>query len=384
MLGMDGGWDSLRELDPAQGEQLLKTVAATLKQNVSGAEMLAHLGGDEFAVLLPHTDAAKAKRIAQQVIEAVGPQVIKVGDTSVRITVDVGVALFDERDSGEPEFVEAERVESGTHATVPSDALPARREDVQPTASLAGADNIVDRIRKALAEDDFPIFAQPIIDLRTSEITQYELLLRMRDDANRLILPDKFLPAAQHAGLMPAIDQWVVRQAIALIHSAAVDGRRLLLEVNISSDSIDDPALRVLIEQEIDATGIDPRLLVIEVTEDAALAKIDETIKLAKWVRSTGCRFALDDFGSTFATVKYLKDMPVDYFKLDGDLIVTLPESRTNQLLLNALMDVARGTGTQTIAVYVPDDETLVMLRQYGIGYGQGNRVGRPRPVGEI
>ena len=125
-------------------------------------------------------------------------------------------------------------------------------------------------------------------------------------------------------------------------------------------------------------------MLVIEVTEDAALAKIQDTIKLSKWIRSVGCRFALDDFGSTFATVKYLKDMSVDYFKLDGDLIVTLPESRTNQLLLNALMDVARGTGTQTIAVYVPDDETLVMLRQYGIGYGQGNRVGRPRPVTEI
>jgi EAL domain-containing protein (putative c-di-GMP-specific phosphodiesterase class I) len=157
-----------------------------------------------------------------------------------------------------------------------------------------------------------------------------------------------------------------------------------MLEVNLSADSIDDPALTELIEAELDATGIDPRLLVIEVTESACLAKVQETIKLSKWIRSVGARFALDDFGSTFATVKYLKDMPVDYFKLDGDLIVTLPESRTNQLLLNALMDVARGTGTQTIAVYVPDDETLVMLRQYGIGYGQGNRVGRPRPVTEI
>jgi EAL domain-containing protein (putative c-di-GMP-specific phosphodiesterase class I) len=264
------------------------------------------------------------------------------------------------------------------------DALPARREDVQPVGSLATPDGLVDRIRKALAEDGFPMFAQPIIDLRTSEVTQYELLLRMRDDSGRLMLPDKFLPVAQQAGLMPAIDQWVVRHAIGLINEAAADGRRLLLEVNVSADSIDDPAMRVLIEQELDATGIDPRLLVIEITEDAALAKIQETIKLAKWIRSMGCRFALDDFGSTFATVKYLKDMPVDFFKLDGDLIVTLPESRTNQLLLNALMDVARGTGTQTIAVYVPDDETLVMLRQYGIGYGQGNRVGRPRPVGEI
>ena len=370
------------ELDAEHGEQLLKSVAEALKQNVSGAEMLAHLGGDEFAVLLPHADAAQARKIAEHIVEAVGPEVMKVGDTSVRITVDVGVALFDERDAGEPEVIEGERVASTTRET-----LPAPIEQPQPAAgstALAPADGVADRVRRALAEDTFMLYAQPIIDLRTSEVTQYELLIRMQDESGRLVLPDKFLPGAQQAGLMPQIDQWVVRHAIGLIHQAAQDGRRLMLEVNISSDSVDHPALPELIEAELDATGIDPRLLVIEVTEDAALAKIQETIKLSKWIRSVGCRFALDDFGSTFATVKYLKDMPVDYFKLDGDLIVTLPESRTNQLLLNALMDVARGTGTQTIAVYVPDDETLVMLRQYGIGYGQGNRVGRPRPVAEI
>jgi EAL domain-containing protein (putative c-di-GMP-specific phosphodiesterase class I) len=343
--------------------------------------MLAHLGGDEFAVLLPHANAAQAHKVAEHIIEAVGPQVVKVGDTSVRITVDVGVALFDEREAGEPEVIEAERVPV-------TENLPAPIEKPQPgtakSTDLAPADGMTDRVRRALAEDTFMLYAQPIIDLRTSEVTQYELLIRMQDDTGRMLLPDKFLPAAQQAGLMPQIDQWVVRHAIGLIHQAAQDGRRLMLEVNVSADSIDDPALCDLIEAELDATGIDPRLLVIEITEDAALAQIQDTIKLSKWIRSVGCRFALDDFGSTFATVKYLKDMPVDYFKLDGDLIVTLPESRTNQLLLNALMDVARGTGTQTIAVYVPDDETLVMLRQYGIGYGQGNRVGRPRPVAEI
>ena len=378
MLDLD---ENFSELDDAQGEQMLKTVADALKQNISEAEMLAHLGGDEFAVLLPHADAASARKIAANIVEAVGPQVVKVGDQSVRVTIDVGVALFDERDDS------SAATEPPAPATEPAGdnlPVPVKAESGGASTALAPADGIVDRIRRALAEDLFAIYAQPIIDLRTSEITQYELLLRMKDDSGRLMLPDKFLPAAQQAGLMPAIDQWVVRQAIGLIHEAAQEGRRLLLEVNISADSIDDPALLELIEAELDATGVDPRMLVIEVTEDAALAKIAETIKLAKWIRSTGCRFALDDFGSTFATVKYLKDLPVDYFKLDGDLIVTLPESRTNQLLLNALMDVARGTGTQTIAVYVPDDETLVMLRQYGIGYGQGNRVGRPRPVAEI
>jgi diguanylate cyclase (GGDEF)-like protein/PAS domain S-box-containing protein len=379
MLDLD---ENFSELDDAQGEQLLKTVADALKQNITEAEMLAHLGGDEFAVLLPHADAARARKIAETIVEAVGPQVVKVGDQSVRVTIDVGVALFDERDD-DP----AAGADGASAAEPPAgDNLPAPIDQSHqgPGTALAPADGLVDRIRQALAEDSFALYAQPIIDLRTSEITQYELLLRMKDESGRLLLPDKFLPAAERAGLMPAIDQWVVRQAIGLIHEAAQDGRRLLLEVNVSADSVDDPALTALIEAELDATGVDPRLLVIEITEDAALAKVAETIKLSKWIRSMGCRFALDDFGSTFATVKYLKDMPVDYFKLDGDLIVTLPESRTNQLLLNALMDVARGTGTQTIAVYVPDDETLVMLRQYGIGYGQGNRVGRPRPVGEI
>jgi PAS domain S-box-containing protein len=275
---------------------------------------------------------------------------------------------------------------TGVEDRGPAAEPDAGAEEPEPSQSTAlePSDGVVERIRRALAEDTFELFAQPIIDLKSNEITQYELLIRMRDDAGRLVLPDKFLPAATHAGLMPAVDQWVVRQAFRLIREAALDGRELLLEVNISPDSIDDPALPALIEVELDATGVDPRSLVIEVTEDAALAKIDDTIKLSQWVRSMGCRFALDDFGSTFATVKYLKDMPVDYFKLDGDLIVSLPESRTNQLLVNALMDVARGTGTETIAVYVPNDETLALLRDLGIGYGQGNRVGRPRPVSEI
>ena len=163
--------------------------------------MLAHLGGDEFAVLLPHADAAQARKIAEHIIEAVGPQVVKVGDTSVRITVDVGVALFDEREAGR---ARGHRRRARLRAARRDAARPDRQAqaEVRSTA-LAPADGIVDRIRKALAEDSFLLYAQPIIDLRTSEVTQYELLLRMKDESGRVMLPDKFLPAAQEAGLMP-------------------------------------------------------------------------------------------------------------------------------------------------------------------------------------
>jgi EAL domain-containing protein (putative c-di-GMP-specific phosphodiesterase class I) len=139
-----------------------------------------------------------------------------------------------------------------------------------------------------------------------------------------------------------------------------------------------------VIDQELTAHPIDPANLIVEVTESAAAANPEGAATIAKGVRGLGARFALDDFGSTFGSFRHLKDLALDFLKIDGDLVSSLTESRTSQLVVKALVDVARGTGTETIAVFVSDDETLMLLRQHGVGFAQGYVVGRPQPLSEV
>lgn len=238
-------------------------------------------------------------------------------------------------------------------------------------------------IQDALREDGFTLYCQPVLDLHSGQVAQHELLLRMVGSDGELILPQAFLGTARRAGLLAPIDQWVVRRAIRVIGEQAQVGRDVCLEVNISAESFHDASLLPAIEGELARTGIETNRLVLEVPEPVAIADPDGARRLAKQVRALGCGFAVDDFGSSFGSFRFLKDMPVDYLKLDGDLIVTLSESRTAQLVVRALVDVARGTGAETIAVFASDEETLALLRDLGVGFAQGHKVGRPRPIAD-
>jgi PAS domain S-box-containing protein len=238
-------------------------------------------------------------------------------------------------------------------------------------------------IERALREDGFALHGQPVLDLRTQTITQHELLLRMTSADGGLVLPQGFFGIARRAGLTTQIDQWVVRRAVRTIAEQAQVGRDITLEVNLGADSIGDAALMATIERELASSGIDPARLILEVPERVAIDDPEGSSRLAKRLRAMGCSFALDDFGTSFGSFRFLKDLPVDFLKIDGDLIVTLTESRTAQLVVKALVDLAKGTGAQTIAVFASDDEALRMLAELGVGYAQGHKVGRPRPIAD-
>jgi PAS domain S-box-containing protein len=234
-------------------------------------------------------------------------------------------------------------------------------------------------MRRAIEDDLFELHCQPVLDLRTNEIVQHELLIRMRGEDGRLILPQAFLGPARRAGLAHSIDRWVVRQAIRMLDRT--DG--LSLEVNLSPEAVHDPDLVSMIDEQLAGSSVDPARLVLEVSGATATDHIEETRELAKRLRGLGCRFALDDFRSNFGSFRLLRELPLDYLKLDGELVASLAESRTSQLIVKALVDVAAGTGMKTIAVFVSDDETVQLLRQLGVGYAQGYAIGRPRPAGE-
>jgi EAL domain-containing protein (putative c-di-GMP-specific phosphodiesterase class I) len=233
------------------------------------------------------------------------------------------------------------------------------------------------RIREALDRDQFVLRAQPILDLRTHEVTQYELLLRM-DVEGTLVLPGAFLDVAERSGLIRDIDRWVVRRAIHLMDEYAAAGKQLRLEVNLSGKAFSDVELLSLIQSDLQQARINPANLVLEVTETAAVGNIDEAQRFVRTLKQLGCGFALDDFGVGFSSFSQLKHLPVDYLKIDGSFIRDLSRSAVDRHLVKAIVDVARGLGKQTIAEFADDPATLKLLEEFGVDHAQGFYVGLP------
>ena len=230
-------------------------------------------------------------------------------------------------------------------------------------------------IRRAFEDDRFELHAQPIIDLATGQIVQRELLIRMRGTDGSLIPPGDFLPAAEKHGAIRDIDRWVIARGADLV-ATGID-----VEINISAGSIGDPGLIADIEQELERTGADPSRLVFEITETALIEDTGVAVTLAERLRQLGCRFALDDFGSGYGGFHYLKALPMDFLKIEREFIRDAVTSDADQHVIQAIVGLAHGFGLQTIAEGVEDQETLDLLRDFGVDHAQGFHVGRPAPL---
>jgi len=361
------------------GDELIRTVARALRERLRETDVLARLGGDEFAVLLPRTGEKAASAVAEELLEAVRRAELVVAGRVVRVTASAGLAVLTEPGvSGEELMARADlamyeakdRGRDRWAVSTPRDQLRLR--------TRIGWEQ---RIRDALANHRFVLHAQPIVDLSTARTSQHELLLRMSDGKGDFVPPGAFLGVAERTGLITEIDRWVAREAIRLAAEATWANRRRKLEVNISGRSIDDPDLPRLIEHELDRRRVDPRRLVFEITETAAIANMDEAVRFARRLARAGCGFALDDFGTGFGSFYYLKHLPLDYLKIDGDFIRELPRAPTDQLMVEAIQQVAHGLGLKTIAEFVGDAETVDLLRGYGVNFGQGYHLGRPQAI---
>src|SRR5271165_4653946 len=244
----------------------------------------------------------------------------------------------------------------------------------------------LERLRRALARGSFVLHFQPIVSLADGRVSHYEALLRLADEADgSLVAPGQFLPAAERYGLIREIDRMVLTRVIALLGSELRSGgddleRAPSIAMNVSALSVSDGVLLGHLSQLLSFAPVDPARLVIEITETAAISDMTQAKAFCAGVRALGCAIALDDFGAGFGSFQYLKHLPFDYLKIDGDFIHALPRSHTDQLVVKALVGVVRGLGRQTIAEFVGDAHTLSMLRDYGVDYAQGFVVGRPQP----
>lgn len=230
------------------------------------------------------------------------------------------------------------------------------------------------RVRSALDEERFVLYSQPIVPLGAGERSE-ELLIRMVTPEGEVIGPCAFLPAAEEYGLITEIDRWVIRQAARL----AGMGRRV--EINLSAKSTTDPKLFSWIEQELRAESADPANLVFELTETALMGDWEAGTTFSRRLVELGCGLALDDFGTGFGSLTYLKALPIRCLKIDIDFVRDLACNETNQHLVKAIVHLAGGFGLETIAEGVEDEETLALLREYGVDYAQGYYLGRPAPI---
>jgi EAL domain-containing protein (putative c-di-GMP-specific phosphodiesterase class I) len=219
--------------------------------------------------------------------------------------------------------------------------------------------------------------------VRKNEVTHHELLVRLPGDSGELIPPGTFLYIAEQFGQIQAIDRWVVGKATRLIKRLHDEGNPVTLSVNLSGASITDMSLLELVEKEISDTGIDPRSLIFEVTETAAIVNIEKARRFAERLGEVGCAFALDDFGAGFGSFYYLKHLPFDYLKIDGDFIRQLPTSKPDQLTVKAIVQIAHGLGKKTVAEFVGDEATLRLLGRFGVDFAQGYHTGKPIAVEE-
>jgi diguanylate cyclase (GGDEF)-like protein/PAS domain S-box-containing protein len=365
------------------GDDLLKGVAGAVRHRIRQTDLLARIGGDEFGVLLPQADAEQAQVAADGIVKALGRHVAVLGDQSIRVTASVGLAMFDRLSAAEVlaradvAMYEAKQAGRNRFALY----SPSRASRGPVSARQAEAEHL----RTALQDERFVLYGQPILDLSESEGRHYEVLLRLLDDeGGEPLTPSTFLYVAERFGLIQAIDGWVTCRAIELIAENERAGRQLVLHVNLSGKSIGDPRVAALIESALTKAGIDPSRLVFELTETAAMANIEEAKAFAHRLHARGCRLALDDFGAGFGSFYYLKSLPFDYLKIDGDLIRGLAASRMDQLVVGAIVGIARGMGKKTVAEFVTDDETVRLLEAAGVDYAQGYHVGRPRPLRDL
>jgi diguanylate cyclase (GGDEF)-like protein len=366
------------------GDDVLRTVAGRLQAQVRGDTLVSRLGGDEFAFLMPDVDADTALLIASRLLDAVRGEPYAVSGHSLRLCASAGVVLFPEHGCEAEDILSMadlamyQAKEQGRDRVCLYD--PAGEQHAQLRDGLSWAE----RIEDALRTDRFELWAQQLTSLTERPQARYELLIRMRDAEDTVIAPGAFLPTAERHGSIRQIDRWVVERAIELLQMEAAEGRDTWVDINMSGRSFDDPELLPLIERRLAETGVDPGKLGIEITETAAILDLRKARDFVDRLNALGCRFALDDFGSGFSSLTYLRELPIDCLKIDGSYIQNLCSNPTDQHMVKAMVELARGLGVTTVAEFVEDGETLGLLRSYGVDFGQGFYIHRPEPLAAV
>jgi diguanylate cyclase (GGDEF)-like protein/PAS domain S-box-containing protein len=366
------------------GDRLLKQVTGLLQTRVRNSDTLARLGGDEFGILLQDCGIEQALKIAEGLRQAIRDFRYEWNGQTIQIGASIGIVSIDRQTESVAETMSAVDV-----------ACYAAKDQGRNRVHVYEADNVperqremqwVSRLQRACDDGRLEIFYQPIVPIGANPDRQphFELMLRMRGEDGQLVHPIEFIPAAERYNVMPAIDRWVVRQALGSILAHGQLGEDSTVAINLSGTTLNDDHFLEFLIGELSAVELRPGSLCFEITETAAISSLANVVYFMRELRDRGVKFALDDFGSGLSSFSYLKTLPVDYLKIDGQFVENVVRDPIDRSMVEAICQVARAMGLKTVAERVESADVLDALARLGVDYAQGFFIAEPRPLGPL
>lgn len=365
------------------GDELLRQLSEILKCCIREGDVLARLGGDEFGLLLENCALKQATQVAEKVRQSVKDFRFIWQDKTFEIGASVGVVGIS-RDNMDLSNILAsadmacyaakDMGRNRVHVYEPSDVMLAERHGQMHWAG---------RITRALEENRMVLFEQPVVSIKGEEASgdHCEVLLRMKGEDDEVIGPDAFIPAAERYNLMSKVDRWVISQVFQNLGQTSCIGIGKVVVINLSGTSLADEGLLSFVLGEAESLQVDLTHICFEITETAAISNLSKATQFINALRSKGCRFSLDDFGSGLSSFAYLKNLPVDYIKIDGSFVVDMLNDPIDRTMVEAIVQVGHVMGVQVIAEWVENEATLQLLKKMGVDYAQGYHLGRPKEV---
>lgn len=369
------------------GDELLRQIARLLSSVLRKRDTVARVGGDEFAILIEDCPVTAASSVTEAIRCAIERHDFTWLGKHYKLSTSIGIVP-----------INADCESAGSALSMADTACYAAKESGRNRIHTYQADNVpvvarhgemrwAARINQALDEDRFDLRFQVISPLSAGAHAgnHYEILVRMRDEVGEIIMPGEFLPAAERYNLAERLDRWVIAKLFDWFHNNPGDMHEMgLCCINLSGQSIgNENTLRYIFEQ-FSNSHIPPQKICFEITETAAINDLAQATHFIQKLKNHGCQFALDDFGTGFSSLAYLKQLPVDYLKIDGSFVRDMVTDSIDFAMVRSINDIGHVMGKQTIAEFVEDDSTLEMLKTVGVDFAQGYQISRPAPLHEL
>jgi len=366
------------------GDQVIKSLATLLQHALRDSDVVARLGGDEFGALLVRCPMQRAEGIAAELRTKIAALVVPWAERSLSVTVSVGVAPIDSgTETAQAAVASAELAcdvakELGKNRVHSYQAQDTRLLKRHHEMDAAG------QIQMALHQDRFELYGQSIEALDEAGAPLHvEALLRMKSEEGELVSPAEFLPAAERYHLMPAIDRWVVTRAVQFLneHGPQFGAGRGMLAINLSGQSLSEPSFRTFLEDRLAELIVPLERICFEITETAVVSDLKRARAFMSELKSRGCKFALDDFGSGLSSFGYLRSLPVDYLKIDGSLVREIGQDPIAASMVAAVQKVAEVMHLKTVAEFVENEAIRAVAKKMGVSFAQGYAIGKPQPL---